>query len=45
MWKRLHSFFTEGPRSKLLEKAVEEGLDAVVQSMLYDYIKFKIEVR
>jgi hypothetical protein len=43
VWKRLHSFFTEGPRAKLLEKAVEEGLDAVVESMLYDYVKFKVE--
>lgn len=43
VWKRLQSFFTEGPRAKLLEKAVEEGLDAVVESMLYDYVKFKVE--
>jgi len=43
VWKRLHGFFTEGPRAKLLEKAVEEGLDAVVESVLYDYVKFKLE--
>lgn len=43
VWKRFHSFFTDGPRAQLLEKAVEQGLDAVVESMLYDYVKFKVE--
>lgn len=44
VWKRLHSYFAEAPRSKLLDKAVGETVDAVVESVLYDYIQFRLEV-
>ena len=44
MWKRLHSYFAEAPSSKLLDKAVGETVDAVVESVLYDYIQFRLEV-
>ena len=33
------------PRSKLLDKAVGETVDAVVESVLYDYVQFRLEVR
>ncbi|KAL6057274.1 Vacuolar protein sorting-associated protein 13D [Balamuthia mandrillaris] len=43
LWKRLFLFFTQTPTSALLDKAVNEGMEAVVESMLYDYLQFKLE--